>query len=345
VRITSKNINLKLNVMKKIIGISFILLSVVLFSCNNDKIDVAEDGTLTEKSAEITLSEVNLEAATTASEYEVEFYANAEDILSQWWRIGKRWEWTNKMHYMSRQCPNVAVVEGETDSYPKTITLDYGDSTVLKNGKVLSGTIVIEISAPRNSASYTRMVTYDNFGIDTLTIAGTSLITVDRENSAFRNYKSDLTITLDNGNVITRSSERTWTWIEGLETTDDQTDDVIHITGEVSAVSGTDSYKKEIVDPLVRIGDCRFIVEGVVEITLNGTLISTLNYGDGECDETATMTNFDGETIEVDLFNCKMKGNQNQNKKQNQNKNQNQGFGSGNQYGNGGGNGLGNGKG
>ena len=327
--------------MKKIIGISFFLLSVVLFSCNNDKIDVAKDSTLSEKSAEITLSEVTLEAATTASEYEVEFYANAEDILSQWWRIGKRWEWTNKMHYMSHQCPNVTVVEGETEGYPKTITLDYGDNTVLKNGKVLSGTIVIEISAPRSSASYSRMVTYNNFGIDTLTIAGTSLITVDRENTAFRNYKSDLTITLDNGNLITRSSSRTWMWVEGMETTDDQTDDVIHITGEVLATSGTDSYKKEIVDPLVRIGDCRFIVEGVVEITLNGTLISTLNYGDGECDETATMTNSDGETNEVDLFNCKMKGNQNQN----QNKNKNKGQGYGNQHGNGGGKGLGNGKG
>ena len=325
--------------MKKIIGISFIFLSVVLFSCNNDKIDVAEDSTLSEKSAEITMSEVTLEAATTASEYEVEFYANAEDILSQWWRIGKRWEWTNKMNYMSRQCPNVTIAEGETDDYPKTITLDYGDSTVLKNGKVLSGIIVIEISAPRNSASYTRMVTYNNFGIDTLTIVGTSLITIDRENTAFRNFKSDLTITLDNGNVITRSSERTWTWIEGLETTDDQTDDVIHITGEVSATSGLDSYKKEIVNPLVRIGDCRFIVEGVVEITLNGTLISTLNYGDGECDEIATMTNSEGETIEVDLFNCKMKGNQNQYKKQYQ------GQGHGNQNGNGGGNGFGKGKG
>lgn len=325
--------------MKKIIGISFILLSVVLFSCNNDKIDVAEDSTLSEKSAEITLSEVNLEAATTASEYEVEFYANAEEILSQWWRIGKRWEWTNKMHYMSRQCPNVTIADGEIDDYPKTITLDYGDSTVLKNGKVLSGIIIIEISAPRNSASYTRIVTYKNFGIDTLTIVGTSLITVDRENTAFRNFKSDLTITLDNGNVITRSSERTWTWIEGLETTEDQTDDVIHITGEVSATFGLDSYKKEIVDPLVRIGDCRFIVEGVVEITLNGTLISTLNYGDGECDEIATMTNSEGETIEVDLFNCKMKGNQNQYKKQYQ------GQGHGNQNGNGGGNGFGKGKG
>jgi hypothetical protein len=307
---TCININLKLNVMKKIIGISFLFLSVVLFSCNNDKIDVAEDSTLSEKSAEITLSEITLEAATTASEYEVEFYANAEDLLSSWWRMGKRWEWTNKMHYMSRQCPNVTVEEGENDGYPKIITLDYGDSTVLKNEKVLSGIIIIEISAPRSSDSYSRMVTYSDFGIDTITIAGTSLITVDRENAAFRNYKSDLTITLDNGNVISRSSERIWTWIVGLETTEDQTDDVINIDGVVTASnSNGDMYKKEIVDPLVRLGDCRYIVSGVVEFTLNNQLISTFDYGDGTCDAVATMTTLGSDPVEVDLFTCKRKEN------------------------------------
>ncbi len=312
-RITDININLKLNVMKKIIGISFIFLSVVLFSCNKDKINVAEDSTLAEKSAEITLSEATLEAATTASEYEVEFYANAEELLSRWWKMGKRWEWTNKMHYMARQCPNVTVAEGENDGYPKTITLDYGESTVLKNKKVLSGIIVIEITAPRSSGSYIRMVTYDNFGIDTLTIAGTSLITVEKENSAFRNYKSDLTITLDNGNVITRSSERTWTWVAGLETTEDQTDDVINIDGVVTASnSNGDMYRKEIVDPLVRLGDCRYIVSGVVEVTLNSQLVSTFDYGEGTCDAVAMMTTVGSDPVEVDLFTCKRKDHKNQ---------------------------------
>jgi hypothetical protein len=302
--------------MKKIIGISLVLITVMLFSCNNDKVDGAEDSTLTEKSAEITLSEASLEAATTASEYEVEFYANAEELLSRWWKMGKRWEWTNKMHYMSRNCPNVTVVEGENDGYPKTITLDYGESTVLKNGKVLSGIIVVEISTPRSSASYTRMVTYPNFGIDTITIAGTSLISVDRENETFRNNKSDLTISMDNGNVITRSSERTWTWVAGLETTEDQTDDIINIDGVVTASnSNGDSYKKEIVDPLVRMRDCRYIVSGVVEINLNGELVSTFDYGDGTCDAVATMTTVGSDPVEVDLLTCKRKDHKNQNGK------------------------------
>lgn len=294
--------------MKRIIGISFIVLAVTLFSCQNDKMDVANDEALLEKSAQITLSEVKLEAITTASEYEVEFYANAEQMLTHWWRMGKRWEWSNKTHYMSRQCPIVTLEQGDDDGYPKLITLDYGDGTVLKNGKVLSGIIVVEISAPRNSEVYTRMVTYDNFSIDTVKIEGTSLISVNKGNETFRNYTSDLTIELNETAVITRSSVRTWTWIEGMETTEDQTDDVIQIEGTVNASnSDGDTYKKEIVEPLVRERDCRFIVSGIVKVTLNDQLISTLDYGNGDCDAVAVMTGLNGETTEIDLTTFKRK--------------------------------------
>jgi len=300
--------------MKRIIGISFILLTVVFFSCQNDKVDLVSDNATLEKSAEITLTEVKLEAVATASDYEVEFYANAEEVLSGWCRMGKKWKWTNKLHYLANQCPEVTVVEGDNNGYPKIVTLNYGDSTVLKNEKVLSGIMIIEISGPRNSSSFTRMVTYDNFAVDTVQIAGTSLITVDKENETFRICTSDLTFTINNETVITRSSNRAWTWIDGMETTEDQTDDVIHIDGSVTATSGSDTYKKEIIEPLVRLGDCRYIVSGIVTITLNSDLISTLNYGDGECNDVATLTASDGTTSEVDLGKCKMKENQNKNK-------------------------------
>lgn len=301
--------------MKRIIGISFILLTVLFFSCQNDKVELTQDEALLEKSAEITLTEVKLEAVATASDYEIEFYANAEEVLSGWCRMGKKWKWTNKLHYLANQCPDVTVVEGDKDGYPKVITLNYGDSTVLKNEKVLSGIIVIEISGPRNSTSYTRRITYDNFSVDTIQIAGTSLISVEKENETFRNCTSDLTFTINNETLITRTANRVWTWIEGMETTEDQTDDVIHIDGSVTATSGSDTYKKEIIEPLVRLGDCHYIVSGIVTITLNGVLISTLNYGDGECDDVATMTASDGTTSEVDLGRCKMKENRNKNQK------------------------------
>jgi hypothetical protein len=297
--------------MKRIIGITFFVFAVTLFSCQNDKVDIAVEDGLSEKSAEITLKEVNIEAITTTLDYEVEFYANAEQMLTRWWNVGKRWEWTNKTHYQIRQCPLVTIEQGDDNGYPKKITLDYGDGTVLKNEKVLSGIIIVEISAPMKSGTYSRMVSYDNFAVDNTSVEGTSLFTVDKSNEEYRNQKSDLTITLNDEKQILRSSTRTWTWVEGMETTDDQTDDVIHIDGMVSASnSDGDSYEKKIISPLVRLRDCRFIVAGTVQVTLNNTIISILDYGDGECDAVAMMTTLGGEPVEVDLSTFKRKENQ-----------------------------------
>ncbi len=294
--------------MRKIIGISLIVITGMLFSCQNEKVNLSQDEASFEKSAQITLTEAQLDAVATASEYEVEFYANAEEALTHRWKMGMKWRWTNKLRYLANHCPGVVITQGDNNGYPKVITLNYGEGTELKNDKVLSGIIVIEISGPRNSASYTRMVTYNNFKIDTIQISGTSMIKINKQNETFRNYTSDLTFTINGNKVVTRSSKRAWTWIEGMETTDNQTDDVIHIEGFVTATSGADSYKKEIVKPLVRLGDCRFIVSGAVTVTLNGEMVSTLDYGNGSCDEAATMKTSDGTVTEVDLAKYKLKG-------------------------------------
>lgn len=302
--------------MKRIIGIVFFLLTVVFFSCQNDKIDTVQEEGLSEKAAQLTLTEVQLEALSTESEYEVEFYANAERFLSRWLRMGRMWQGKGNLRYWGNHCPDVAIDENGDDVYPKTITLDYGDSTLLRNGKILSGIIIIEISAPRDSANYTRTVTYDGFGIDSLVVNGLSTVTVDKLDEMLRQVKSEFTITLADGSFVSRSSERTWQWIEGFETEDDPSDDVIEIAGFVNAEFNGDIYTKEIITPLKRIADCRFIVEGIVTITLNEELLCSIDYGDGTCDEVATVTK-DGETYEIDLPNHKMKGDKNQKDMQN----------------------------
>ncbi len=303
--------------MKKIIGLSFLVLALGLFSCNNENTNVANlSEELSEKSAAITVAEVQVEATTTEAECEVEFFANAEMVLTQWWRIGKKFGWNNghKVRYL-KQCPDVTIVEGENEGYPKTITLNYGDSTVLRNGKVLSGLIEINISAPRNSQDYIRSITYTDFGRDSVTVSGTSTIEVDKVDEMFRQFTSTLTFTLADGTIVTRESERVWQWIAGLDT-DNRSDDVITISGSAVAEMNGETYKKEITTPLKRIGDCKYIVEGIVEIIVNDDVICTMDYGDGTCDEIAQMTNSDG-TIDVDLSEHKVKCNQENNRNNN----------------------------
>jgi hypothetical protein len=287
--------------MKKCFGLVVLALSVVLFSCQDDNGGTQPGGEeFSEKSAQIAMDEVAMESATTELDYEVDFYANAELVLSGWAGMGKHWGWSNGLRYKYNHCPNLNI-ESEDGGYPKTITLDYGDSTVLRSGKVLSGVIVIEISGPRSDENYTRLVTYGNFGVDSLLINGTAQVTADREEDVSRTFTSDVTFTLADGTTVERTSVREWEWIEGMDTELEQTDDMLQITGYSNAVNSTgDEYKKEIVEPLIRVRDCRFIVQGVVEITLNGELVSSLDYGDGDCNDVAVLTQ-DGETVEVDL--------------------------------------------
>ncbi|PLX04187.1 MAG: hypothetical protein C0594_09365 [Marinilabiliales bacterium] len=56
-------------------------------------------------------------------------------------------------------------------------------------------------------------------------------------------------------------------------------------------------YEKVIVNPLVKIDDCDYIVEGTVEFYDKYGLVCTIDFGDGECDEWATKITSDGEEI------------------------------------------------
>lgn len=59
-------------------------------------------------------------------------------------------------------------------------------------------------------------------------------------------------------------------------------------------------YEKVIVNPLVITDECKYIVSGTIEYHVDGQLVATIDYGNGNCDDIATKT-YDGETIEFSL--------------------------------------------
>ncbi len=314
--------------MKQLFGFAIMALTLGLFSCNNeDPTGVPEiSGDVSEKSAEIAVAEVQAEAATTECDYEVEFFANAEPFLTRWWKMGQFFGWNNNLRYFENHCPEVAIEENENDS--TTITLTY-DSTMLNNGKVLDGVIVIETSGHRSSQDYSRLVRYEDFTVDSLLINGYSEVEVDKVDSSFRKFESVITFTYPDGTEINRRAERIWQWIAGMGSNNDQSDDAVSISGEVTATitwpDGTyETYSKEITAPLRRKATCRYMVEGVVEVSTGGNVISILDYGyaesDDECDQYAKLTTTDGEEV-IDLSERHYKGNKenNQNGKKSQN--------------------------
>ena len=59
-------------------------------------------------------------------------------------------------------------------------------------------------------------------------------------------------------------------------------------------------YKRNIIKPLVKIDGCDYIVEGKIEYIKNGSVVVTVDFGDGECDDIATKT-VDGVDKEIKL--------------------------------------------
>lgn len=55
-------------------------------------------------------------------------------------------------------------------------------------------------------------------------------------------------------------------------------------------LKGDGDYEKIITKRLVRLDDCRFIVEGTIEFYKGDELIVTIDFGNGRCDNIATKT-------------------------------------------------------
>lgn len=108
-----------------------------------------------------------------------------------------------KLHYRGGICPDLTVTS-TNGGYPKTMTIDYGDSLELANGHILKGKIVIVISEAPFISGSTRSITYENFCTDSVCISGTSTKTRTKDPLPKFSESCDITITLADGTAIHR---------------------------------------------------------------------------------------------------------------------------------------------
>ena len=292
----------------KILSLS-VILAMGLLSCETSDVvsslSSGEESVL--KSTQIATSDIIVESVCEEADYEAEFFTYSEKLLREISRLtGQHNGLVNTkklLHYKSGNGPDVAIDTAET-GYPITITLDYGDSTELRNGKVLSGIITIEITGDKNTDGAKRVVTYNDFTVDSVSVAGTmtELFTGDKDSTKIISTAGTLVFTLADGSTITRTSEKNREWLSGLDTPLEHDDDVIQVTGKVeTTTSAGESFSKTISVALLKNDSCKDYVQGIVQYIQNGTMVAELNYGDGECDGIATLTTSDGETVEIDL--------------------------------------------
>lgn len=292
--------------MKKLIPGLLIITGIAFFSCSQKEAGF-QNVTLKSPVDQIVARDGNTDNFVEAADYEADLYSMGATALPatamKSAMIGHNNMFVTifehylnfRMRYRNGVGPDISITS-TNGHFPKTIVLDYGDSTALANGRVLSGKITIYLSGPDSVKGNVRSVTYDHFSNGYATITGSSSKTCLR-NTTQREFSlsSNLTITFTDSTSMNRTEEKDITWISGADTKFNPADDVIQITGfiQVSDRQGN-QYVKTITTPLIKTGECRYITKGVIDFKTSSGKFASLDYGNGDCDNIATLTTASG---------------------------------------------------
>lgn len=184
-----------------------------------------------------------------------------------------------------------------------TVTLDFGDECEFSNGHILAGKIIMVYEYDTSSVSKSITQTFENFTFNNVTVEGENKILRVKENEN-GNPQSTKTINCtfiwEDGETASRVGTKVREWVEGYGS-GTWGDNVFEITGNWTTTfrDGT-ICSAEITTDLRREMACRFIVSGIIDITKNEANY-ILDFGDGSCDNIATLTNADGLVTEIEL--------------------------------------------
>jgi len=204
----------------------------------------------------------------------------------------------------STRCFTVTVTPRERGVFPKTVTIDFGSGCEVK-GHLRKGKIITVYTGRLHVPGSKAVTSFDNFSIDSFKIEGKHI--VQNTTSPGSNQRSFTTTVenaritnINNGNWCAWNGSRTFKQVEGNGTPFFPKDDIFSITGNRSGqCSNGKSKTSEIIEPLVKKFTCKWIVKGVVKISLNNT-VGLLDFGDGTCDNKATIT-VDGVSRAISL--------------------------------------------
>jgi len=208
-------------------------------------------------------------------------------------------------HRFSSDC---ATVTESGDDYPKTIVIDYGEGCENRKGDVVSGRILVSITKEMHEAGAEFVMTYEDFSIGDAKVdmVKTKTNLGNEDGNWVLQSSQEKTITYEDGSTSTRNSTESTEWIAGFDT-EEKEDNMFYRSGSGLVITSEgDEYSREITTALFFDGSCDYIKSGVIELNKAGE-VTVIDFGDGECDEWATVTK-DGESEQVDLSKKGRKG-------------------------------------
>lgn len=198
-----------------------------------------------------------------------------------------------------------ATITHDTISIPHVLTIDFGPTNCMCNdGRYRRGQIIVTYNGHYRDSGYVHTITFNNYFVNDNQITGTKSVTNMGHNNLGQSYYN---ITVNGGIILANSagtiswtSTRVRTWIAG-ENTIVRNDDVYSISGTSTVTRANNStFSLNITSPLIKALNCNWIEQGTVQITPPNNVLHTLDYGNGNCDNHATMT-VNGNTYNIIL--------------------------------------------
>ncbi len=187
--------------------------------------------------------------------------------------------------------------------FPMTFTVDFG-SGCTHNGITRSGMLTITYTGFLLSAGSQMTIERNNYVVNGYHVEGTVTYTNETTGNdpQWTRTVTNGQVTTPSGEIYTHSGTRTIRQTAGAATPFILTDNVFEITAGTATVTRPNgsSLTATITTPLVKAYTCGYISEGVMH--LDGTLLNgDLDYGSGDCDDTAVYTNNDGDSFTIHL--------------------------------------------
>jgi hypothetical protein len=196
-------------------------------------------------------------------------------------------------------CPTVTFSEA-LGVFPNTMTLDFGTSCVGYMGVERSGKIIATFTGYYKDAGTVITLTTDNYYVNGSKVEGTKTVINEGLTIEGHPWFSVIVdgglITLETGETISWNSSRMREWMSGYDTPELE-DDVYGLNDGVAAeyaITGVNRngtpFTAHIAQTLVKRMDCRYITSGILEVTPEDMTTRSLDFGDGDCDNKATLT-------------------------------------------------------
>ena len=191
--------------------------------------------------------------------------------------------------------PCNVIITLDTLSTPQSVTVDWGNTNCdCNDGKTRRGKIVTTFSGPYLAQGTILTHTPIDYYVDDIHMEGTRTVQnmgLNTSNQPYFNVEIDGFATFPTGETLSYISSRVRTWSAGFATPLYRWDDEYQITGSATGNhSNGNSYTANITSSLqVNVG-CGRPVSGTMELTPSGLPTRIIDYGNGTCDLTFTVT-------------------------------------------------------